>query len=77
MPFASGNKKNLTSTVKNIGATDNAIVMDAGAFLFSPGPAKTNEVLDAATPGPNWTIIALAAAAAVAFVGMLWLLTKK
>lgn len=69
MPFGSFNKKSQSAADNRVGASDNAIVLQNGGFLFNPGRALENDTLNAGPSGAakvNWPVVAVAAGALVA-----------
>ena len=80
MPFASGNKKTNNAYDQRVGASDNAVVVQNGGFIFNPGRALTNTTLSAdpePAAKPNWTLIAGIAAGALVLVMAFSSFTKK
>lgn len=74
MPFGSFNKKIQESNDNRVGASDNAIVLQGGSFLFNPGRKNENPVLGE-TSAPNWPVIVTIAA--VVIVVVVWFNSRK
>ncbi len=78
MPLGSFNKKSQENYDQRVAATDNALVLQGGAFLFSPGPANTNETLAEVAPTVvNWNLVAMVAALAAVALGAFWWAWKR
>ena len=74
MPFGSFNKKLQETTDARVGASDNAIVIQPGGFLFNPGRNAANTTTSAPTEPVNWLMILVPV---LALVGVAWFVFKS
>ena len=74
MPFGSFNKKSQTSNDNRAGASDQAVIVQTGGFIFNPGRNLANDQLLDPAEKTNWVLVV----SAVAVVGaVVFLLSKK
>ena len=74
MGFFGSGDKSTTSSDNRIGASDDAVIVQPGGFIFNPGRTLANDqLLDPATK-PNWVVIGAAVAVVVL---VLFLFTRK
>lgn len=71
----SSESKSLTT---NTGASDNAILLQNGSFIFNPGRSSPNPTLAAgpASTQPNWNVIVAIGAGALILFGAFNALSK-
>lgn len=74
MPFGSFNKKSQTSNDNRVGASDEAVIVQNGGFIFNPGRNLANDQLLDPAAKTNWVLIGAAVAVVVAVV---FLISKK
>jgi len=74
MPFGSFNKKSQTSNDNRAGASDQAVIVQTGGFIFNPGRNLANDQLLDPAAKTNWVLIG---AVAVAVGAVVFLISKK
>lgn len=65
--FGSGDKVS-TSADNRVGASDDAIVIQSGGFLFAPASKQPNATIGSSEGKPNWNVIVIVAGAVFALV---------
>lgn len=68
MGFFGSGDKTTTSLDNRVGASDDAIVLQSGAFLFNPGRSLDNKTASAGDEKINWPLIISAVGVALSLL---------